>query len=260
MDISPVTKNIVPLLKHNTSSILSGLGVAGSVASMVLAVKATPAAQNKLDVAFFNKNDNDEPGLVPLTRREVVKLVWKDYIPAASLQVVTIACIVGAQSINLRKQTALISIATVSETAFREYQDRMAVEVPTKDRKVRDDIAREKVDANPVSGREVLVIAGGGDQLFYEPQTDRYFMSTMQKVQKAVIDINFHIINDNYAPLNAFFSLLGLKSIAQGEDLGWTTEVPLEVNYSAQVTDDDRTAMVIEYRRLPIVNFYKGFQ
>lgn len=270
MDISQIAKNVGPLIKRNSSTILTAIGVAGSLGSTIMAIKATPEAQRKLDAAYFAKNkertqpneqgDWDDSEVEALTKLEVIKVVWKDYIPAVGLQVVTITCIVGAQSINMRRQAALISFATISETALREYQDRVATESPTVDRKVRDDIAQQRLDDNPVSDREVVIVAGGGDQLFYEEHTDRYFMSTMQKVQKAVNDLNFRVLNQNYASLNEFYNVIGLNPIAQGDEFGWTPEHPLEVDYVAKISDDDRPAVVITYLRKPLGNYWKGFQ
>lgn len=262
MDISKIARHAGQLLKRNSSTILTGLGVAGSMGSMVLAVKATPGAVRKLqDYADRMEEEfqagGDEPHLI--TKREALKIVWKDYIPAVGVQLVTITCVVGAQSINLRKQTALISVATVSEAAFREYQERMSVEVPTKDRKVRDDIARDAVSDNPVNGREVVIV-GNGDQLFYERHTDRYFMSTMHDVRKAVNDLNFRVLNQEYASLNEFYNMVGLKTIPQGEEFGWTSEHPLELDYSTQMTEDDRACVVIDYVRKPLGNYWKVFR
>lgn len=263
MDISNITQNIGPLLKHNTSTILTGLGVAGSIGSMIMGIKATPAAQRKLDAAFIAKNDEafdpEEPdkGLISLTNLEVVKLVWLDYLPAISLQVVTVACVVGAQSINLRKQAALISVATISETAFREYQERIAAEVPAKDRKVRDDIAAQKIADNPVTSREVIIV-GGGDQLFYDGYTGRYFQTTKQKVDKTVNELNFQIINQEYASLNEFYSGIGIASIPTGEDFGWNTAHKLDLDFSTHMTDDDRPAIVLDFVRKPIGDYWKG--
>lgn len=263
MDIGTLAKNLGPLLKRNSSTILTGIGVAGSIGSAILAVKATPGAVRKLDEAFLEKQDvlnNGELGLVSLTKREVIKIVWKDYIPAVGLQVITITCIIGAQGINMRRQAALISIATVSETAFREYQERVREEAPATDRKVRDDIIQSKIDENPVSKSEVIIVAGGGDQLFYDAHTDRYFMSTMQKVQKAVNDINFRVLNQNYASLNEFYSMIGLKPVAQGDETGWTAEHTLEIDYNAKISDDDRPAIALDFYRMPLSNYWKGFQ
>jgi Family of unknown function (DUF6353) len=259
MDISQMARKIGPLITRNSSSILTGLGAAASVTSLVMGIKATPIAIRKLDRAYAHKNQDPTEVEQPLTKREVLKVVWRDYAPAIGVQIIAVGCIVSAQSINLRKQAALISAFSITETAFREYQDRMSIEAPTKDRKVRDDIAKGKLDANPISAKEVLLI-GNGDQIFYDSYTDRYFMSTMQKVQKTVNDINFRIINQEYAALNEFYSAIGLNAIPSGDELGWTSDQPLELDYSTQFTDDDRASVVITFVRNPILNYWKGFR
>jgi len=258
MDIARIFKEAGPLLKRNSSTILTGLGVAGSIGSLILGVKATPRALRKLEGAYNLKNVTGVSDDVPLTKVEVIKTVWVDYMPAVGLQVVTIASVIGAQSINMRKQAAIISAFSISEAALREYQERMAVEAPTKDRKVRDDIAQARVDGDPVTQKEVLMI-GNGDQLFYEAHTGRYFMSTMQKVQKAVNDLNFRVLNQNYASQNEFYGMLGLGPVAQGEEFGWTPEHTLEVDFSTTMSDDERAAISIDYYRKPVSNYWKGF-
>lgn len=262
MDILSQLKNAGPLLKRNSSSILTGLGVAGSVGSLILGVKATPQALEKLEKAYFDKNSYEnqvEYARVALTKTEIIKTVWIDYIPAVGLQVLTIACVVGAQSINMRKQAAIISAFSISEAALREYQERMAVEAPTKDRKVRDDMAKAVVESNPVGDREILLI-GDGDQLFYESHTDRYFMSTMQKIKKIINDLNFRILQQDYASLNEFYSAIGLKNVEIGDQTGWTPEHPIEVDFSTQLTEDDRAVIVLDYVRKPLPNYWKGFR
>lgn len=265
MDIANIARNIGPLIRRNSSSILTGLGVAGSVGSLILGIKATPGAIRKMDEAFEIKNDRrpedgiDDVPMVPLTRREVFVVVWKDYIPAVGMQIITISAVVGAQSINLRRQAMFISALTVTETAFREYQDRVAVEAPTKDRKVRDDIARDQLAKHPIAGSEVVVV-GNGDQLFYDAYSGRHFQSTKQKVDSAVNSLNFRILNHEYASLNEFYAEIGLNNLPQGDDLGWTPEHPVELDFSTHMTDDDRPSVVITHIRQPIANFYKGFR
>jgi len=248
MDLMKIAKDIQPLIKHNSSTILTGLGVVGSLGSAVLAVKATPRAVRKMETAYIQKNnarafeaeiaDGETVEEVPLSRVEVIKVVWKDYIPAVTMEVITIGCIIGAQSINMRRQAALISAFGITEAAFREYQERVAAESPATDRKVRDETARDLIKDNPVSKAEVLLI-GNGEQLFYDAKSDRYFMSTVQKVQKTVNDLNFRILNQDYVSLNEFYSVIGLKDLPDGDDMGWTPEHPLEVDYSTHLSDDE---------------------
>ena len=261
MNMQSVFTNVGPLLKRNSSTILTGLGVAGSVGSLIMGIKATPKAQRKLDQAWLDKNavqTADQPE-VSVTVVEVIKLVWLDYVPAVGLQVVSIACIVGAQSINMRKQAAVITAFGVAEAGFREYQERITAEAPTKDRKVRDDIAAQKIADNPVSQREVVVI-GEGDQLFFDDYTGRYFMSTKQKVDRAVNDLNFRILNQEYSSLNEYYNQIGLPTISTGDEFGWTAEQPLELDFSTHMTEDDRPAIVITFVRNPLMNYWKGFQ
>lgn len=267
MDIQQFARTLPPFLKANSSTILTGVAVAGSLGSVILAVRATPQALDKLDREFHAQNahlqdelsDRDDIPVVPLSKKQVIQTVWRDYVPAVGLQVVTIASIVGAQSINMRRQAAIISVATVSERAFREYQDRVKEENPQVDRKVRGDINQDILDKHPVSEREVIIVANG-DQLFYDRHTDRYFMSTMQKVQKAVNDINFRVLNQNYASLNEFYNMLGINTVSQGDETGWTAEHNLDIDYDAKITDDDRPAIVLDFIRAPLRNYWKAFQ
>lgn len=259
MNFGNIVKGAGQLLKRNSSTILTGLGVAGSVGAVILGIKVTPTVIRKLDRAYLVKNQDPDTPDESLTFVEVIKVAWKDYLPVVILEGAVIGCVIGAQSINLRRQAAWISAFTVSETALREYQERMSVEAPHKDQKVRGDMAQAKLDANPISKSEVVII-GNGDQLFFEPTTGRYFMSNMQKVQKAVNDINFRVLNQNYASMNEFFTLLGLDSTDLGDELGWTPEHELEVDYKTKLTEDDRPAIVLDYWRLPLKNYWKGFQ
>lgn len=264
MDISNITKAAGALLRRNSSSILTGLGVAGSLTSAVLAVKATPRVIRKLDAAYLEKNgvefasQLDGLPVESLTKREVIAVAWRDYVPALGVEILTITSIIGAQSINLRRQATLVSLVGISETALREYQERMAVEAPTKDRKVRDDIARKQLEDHPVNDAQVIIV-DGGDQLFYDSYTDRYFKSSMQRVQKAINDINARINNQQFASLNELYDKLGLKHVSQGDDMGWTPEHVLEMDYSTHMTEDDRSAIVLTYYNMPIMGAWKGF-
>lgn len=253
MDISNVFKNAGQLIKRNSSTILTGLAVAGTVSSVAFGIKAGINTGIYLRILQQEALDNDTE--MP-SSKQIFQEVYKEYIPAVGLGVLTVVCVVGAQSINLRKQAAVITAFSVTESALREYQERMSVEAPSKDRKVRDDMARSAIEANPASQAQIF-LSGNGDQLFYEARTDRYFYSTMNKIDKAVNDINFRILNQEYASINEFYLEIGLKAISGGDDLGWTNEQPLELDKSTHITDKDESAIVIDYVRPPRADAWK---
>src|SRR5690606_12915247 len=256
MDISTALKGAGSILKRNSSTILTGLSVAGVLSTVVFGVKAGMETGAYLERRRIQYRDDDRP--MP-TRKEIVADVWKDYIPVEWLAVLTASCTIGAQSINLRRQAALVSAFTVSETALREYQEQVNKITPTKDQQVRDEIAKKDIEANPVTSREVI-ITSGKDQLFYEPITGRYFTSDMETVRKAVNDINFQITNQVYASQNDFYRKIGLPTVDLGDEFGWSDTGPLEVDYSAQLTDDGRSAIVLRYYREPIKDYWRVYK
>lgn len=48
---------------------------------------------------------------------------WKCYIPTAAFGLSTIACIMGANALNSRKQAALTSAYALINQSYKEYKD-----------------------------------------------------------------------------------------------------------------------------------------
>ena len=107
-------QHAVKAAQESSPTILTCMGVAGVVGTAVLAVKATPKALALMDAADDEKNgvhiENYTPPYVPLTKWEVVKVTWKEYIPAVTVGALSIACIVGANSINLKRRSMYITL------------------------------------------------------------------------------------------------------------------------------------------------------
>ena len=182
--LSSVARSIQTTLTEHSPEILTGLGITGMVTTTVLAVKATPKALilirdaeiAKTDKQFEDgkKLDEIEPELTPV---EVVKATWKCYIPAAITCGLSIACLVGASSVHLKRNAALTTAYMLSETALKEYKDSVVETIgERKEQAVRDNVAKHRVEEHPVSNNQVFV-TGKGDTLCYDMLTDRYFKS-----------------------------------------------------------------------------------
>ena len=74
-NLAKFTTTLKASMSKHTPEILTGMGIAGMVATTVLAVKATPKALEYIDAATYEKQE-------PLTPVETVKTCWKCYIPA----------------------------------------------------------------------------------------------------------------------------------------------------------------------------------
>lgn len=238
------------VILDNSPTILTAISVAGVVTTAVLSAKAAPTAVRYIQEAESEFTD-------PITVPQKIKLTWKCYIPAASMGAATIACIISANTVSTKRNAAIMSAYSLTETAFKEYREKVTETIgKTKEQSVRDDIMKDRVDNDPVSNREVI-ITGNGEVLCYDSITGRYFESTVETIRKAQNDLNAQIINDMYASQNEFYRLLGLQGTKLGDELGWNHDNMLELSFTSVISEDGRPCLALDYRVAPVQNYYK---
>jgi hypothetical protein len=152
----------------------------------------------------------------------------------------------------------LAAAFTSSATALLEFQDK-AVDIIGK-RKVediKDAVMKDKIDENPVSKNEVIVTENG-DTLCYDAHSGRYFKSDINKIKKAVNEVN-HILNcEDCVSLNDFYDQLGLSHTKMGDELGWPIGSGLiDVRFSSHLAEDNTPCLAMEYRVVPTYDFQK---
>ena len=243
--VSNFFKNAQSLASKHSPEILTGIGIAGMVSSTVLAVKATPKALMLIEDAQYEKGDT-------LTAPEKVKAAWKPYIPAAITCVSSIACLIGASSVNSRRNAALATACKFSEAALAEYKEKVIETIgEKKERTVKDKVAEKHVKENPVSKNEVFVTQKG-DTLCYDHHSGRYFKSDIDRIKKAEIALNKRLITDMYVSLNEFYDELGLQHTDMGDELGWNIDHGIiDISFSSQIADDDTPCIVIDHNNPP---------
>lgn len=243
--VSTVIKSIQKSVTRHSPEILMGIGIAGMVTTTVLAVKATPKALRLLEEARRESDDG-------LTGTDKVKVCWKCYIPAAVTGVVSVSCLIGASSVNNRRNAALATAYKLSETALTEYRDKVVETIgEKKEQLVREKVAEEHIKKNPVSKNEVL-ITQKGETLCYDSISGRYFKSDIDKIKKTVNDLNRRMLNDMYISLNEFYYELDLDGIGVGDDLGWNIDNGfIDIDFGSQLADDGTPCVVINYSLAP---------
>lgn len=236
------------LTKHSPE-ILTGLGIAGMITTTVLAVKATPKAMRLIEEEECAQD-------CALTAVDKVKVAWKPYIPAAVTGTVSVACLVGASSVNAGRNAALATAYKLSETALTEYREKVVETIgEKKELAVRDAIAKDKIDRNPVQQREVI-ITGKGETLCYDPLCDRYFKSDIERLKKVANELNRRMRDEMFISLNEFYYEVGLKEVAIGNDVGWNIDRGyIDLYFSAQLTDDNTPCLVVEFNIPPTYEF-----
>ena len=258
-------------MKHSPE-ILTGIGIAGMITTTVLAVKATPKALRLIDAKkrdiFDNLDPEDIPGNstdyteVSLTPLEIVKTAWKPYIPVAVTCVASVTCLIGASSVNAKRNAALATAYELSKTALSDYKEKVVETIGEKKEKtIREKVAQKKVDENP-SGKSEVIITGNGDVLFLEPASMRYFKSDIESVRKIINDLNYRMTTgmEEYISLSELYDEIGLSHTVTSDDMGWNIykDGPIDINFPAAKTDKGEPCLMLEYNVSPRYDYSKN--
>ncbi|MGN1370918.1 MAG: DUF6353 family protein [Candidatus Coprovivens sp.] len=248
--ISKIINHVKTSVSQHSPEILTGLGITGMLSATVLAVKATPKALRLIE------DKKEEENVDELTTKDVIKTCWRCYIPTAITTGVSVACLIGATSVNSKRNAVLATAYKLSENAFTEYKEKVIETIgEKKEQEVRDKVAKEKIEKNPVKNNEVI-ITEKGNTLCYDAISGRYFKSDIDKIRKAENIINKKLMNDMYCSLNEFYDLVGLPYTQLGFELGWNVNDSLvEIEFSTQLSEDDTPCIVVDYSVSPKYNY-----
>lgn len=236
-------KNLGGVLSRNSPAILTGLGCAGVLTTAILTGRATLQASEILKMEVPDEQ-------LPAT--EIVKLTWKVFIPPVLVGASSIACIIGANTINTRRNAALAALYSLSETAFREYKEKVVEEIGrNKELKVRDSIAQDRVTTNPV-GDSTIIFTGNGEVLCYDALCDRYFKSSAEKIRQQVLELNEELRNDMWLDLNDLYYAIGLPSTKLGDQVGFDIDKGyIQVDYTGTLTPEGQPCLSIDMTVYP---------
>ena len=213
-------------LKKNASTFLTCIGAGGMIATVVLAVKATPNAQKKIAGAKIEKRQalqtSDDPMSVinsptSLTPTETVLACWKEYAPAMAVGTASLICIFGANFLSRRQQACLISAYAALDQAFEEYRSKViSLAGAETDNAVMNSIQEEHKDSDEKNPPWEVV------QTFYLEGYPKFFDTTMEKVARAEYCFNRIFVLRGYATFNELLHFLGLEDLGEmGEQVGW---------------------------------------
>lgn len=226
-----LTKMKGSINKH-APEILLVTGIVGVVATAILAARgATKAA----DILAKKKEESETE---EIEKVEVVKAYAEAYAPAVAAGIVTIGSIVGSHKISANRLASLANAYALADNSFKIYKEKVKEAIgEKKESNIRDEVVKERLAQNPVNND--VVVIGTGDVLCYDCLSGRYFRSTMNKVQKAVNDVNEVMKCDNYISLNELYDYLGLPHIDIGDDLGWSAGKYVEIRFSTIISTEN---------------------
>lgn len=243
--IKQTVKTLGTSLSRESPTILTAISVSGLFTTVFLAVKATPKALALMDDKRLYEDED-------LTNLEIAKIIWQCYAPAILTGAITIGCIISANSINLRRNAALASVYALTESALKEYQQKVVDTLGrNKEEKIRDSIAQDKLLRDPLEDKQVI-LTGKGETMFYDSLSGRYFKNDMENIRKVQNDFNAALLTENYKPLNDFYNEIGLMDTELGKSLGWDVNYGmLDIRFSAKIATNGVPCIVLEYKVEP---------
>ena len=140
VNMTALVKSIGRSISNHSPEILTGLGIAGMITTTVLAVKATPKALSLIEHKKEELELTESEKLSPI---ETIKATWKCYISTVVTGVSSVACLVGASSVNARRNAALATAYNLSATALSEYKEKVVEAVGEKKEQIVKNKAKE---------------------------------------------------------------------------------------------------------------------
>lgn len=259
MKVKGLLKSFTKCCKKRAPEILVGFGIAGTITTTILAVKATPKAMVLID-EVARKDENDVPTTEPheLTKTEIVKAAWKPYIPALISFTISTGCLIGASSVNFKRNAALATAYELSRSALTEYRDKIVETIgENEEKKIRTQINQKKIEKLPVKDEDVIP-TNKGNILCFDPLTGRYFRSDPIYIKTCVNELNRILNNEIYVSLNTFYSLLGLKESYLGRKFGWNVNYDsgkVLIDFTSQLGANDEPCAEINYITEPVWDY-----
>lgn len=247
--LTDILRQASNVIQKNSPVILTTLAVSGVVTTVIMAVRATPNASAKIDIAeneHYEATDGEESDI---SFKEKVKLCWKDYAPATVMGVITISCIVAANTVNARRQAAVSTAYILTESAFDKYKKKIIENFgERKHEKVQDDIVEERLATKaPEPGQ--IVLNNTNEHLCFDCWSGRYFKSSMEDLRRIENDLNRDLLDNLWVSLNDVYYKLDLEPVKVGEDLGWSIDGPsrIDFRYSTCLSANGEPTITIDF-------------
>lgn len=251
-DVKQVLSRAGDTLVKHSPAILTGVGCAGVVSTCILGCRATIKATRVIEELEPNQIGFGDCKYEEPTLKEKFLLTWKLYIPTVISGAASIACIIGANSVNSKRQAALASLYAISETALKEYKDEVKAKLKPKQlNDIHESVVEKTLDDHPVIDNEVI-LTDKGNMLCFDSMSSRYFRSDIETIRRVQNDLNESCIKADWMNLNDFYFSLGLEGIKYGDEMGWSaSDQLLEITFTSKIASNGEPCLVMDYDVLP---------
>lgn len=213
------TKKGIRFIGKNSNLILTIVSATGVVATVACAIHGTIKAVKLCEVHK------------PQGTKEIIKTVWKCYIPTIGMVLLTTTAIISNGRINAKRIAVLTSALAGSKESIKMLEAKMAEEIgPKKAQKVIDAANSDQAKNNLPNDPSEIIDTGHGKNLFFIKDFGQWIKNSYEGVELAQMktEKDLHGVNndwdefgDNYIPANVALEHLGARHCTLGEYMGW---------------------------------------
>ena len=233
----PVEK-LTKMLTENSPTILTVFGSVGLVTTVGLAIRTTVSAARIMDE---HKDEIEQIPQKQYKAAEAVRLTWKCYVPVTIVGGASLGCIIGANSINLKRNAALMAAYITTEDKLKGCQSWITEAVTGKSEK-KDGDESEKKDNKPL-------IFDGRKCLCKDEFSGRLFETTLSRIRTAESRLNQMMTYEYRVTVNELYDELDLERIEAAEHFGWDLERgdQVQISIDAEMNEQHGPIMLITY-------------
>lgn len=276
VDFKQAWSSLLRTMDADKPQLLTGIGTSLLIVAVPLAVAATVQACKKVEEkkkeieseiiheVVEKSQDYDTPvniEPVELKTKEVIKISWKYYIPAALAVGIGSFCTIASTKEGLKRTAAMAAAYQLTDSAFTEYRkaakdvvgEKKESEIEKKIMKDRMEMVRDE-DGHIVS----IYDTRDGTQLCFDYWSGRYFYSDVEYIKSQINRVNEAMLHDSmafdgFASLNDIYRAIGLPETGAAEDLIWRLrdEGLIELKSSTYITVDDRPCWLMTFTKPP---------
>ena len=236
-------------LRKHSPEILTAVGVVGTVASAVIACKATTklgevleeGRQEEEKISTYVEEhgyseeytETDHKKDLVIVKSANVVNVAKLYAPAVILGVASLGCIITSHRISYKRNAALAAAYAAVDKSFKEYRGRVVERFGEKlDQELKYNLKTEEIEKTVVdeNGKETVVketVVTGEPSMyakFFDEYCDQWVKDAEMnryKVQQIQNWCNEKLKARGYLRLNEVYEMFGMEKSKAGQRAGW---------------------------------------
>lgn len=233
----------------NRPEILFGTSVVTTVAAVVAAgrggyVSGQQVLEAKMDLPV------DAP---PMTNKDIAKLTWINYLPAAGLTGGALGATTGLHIVHVKEKKQLAAVALLAIEEAKKEGLKYKKEITDSIGLSTSEDPKELQKAAGKSGIAKLVHSDGEIEELYlcrDQKTQRDFWSNRVRIEDALLEVNRRLTHED-TELNSFYSLAQMGTIPEGEDMGWNAGDYIGLEWDTTVRDDGRPVRTFRFTPEP---------